>query len=61
MDTLNSITASVEPWGELLVTGLRLNFVPLVTTLWAQLFSQYSIHLTVCTRFFFFYDCGILC
>ncbi|KAK4827586.1 hypothetical protein QYF61_019488, partial [Mycteria americana] len=26
-----------------------LDFVPLITTLWAQLFSQFSIHLTVCS------------
>lgn len=32
-----------------LVTGLQLDFVPLITPLWAQLLNQFSIHLTVCS------------
>lgn len=32
-----------------LVTGLQLDFVPLTTPLWAQLFNLFSIHLTVCS------------
>ncbi|PKU29846.1 rna-directed dna polymerase from mobile element jockey-like [Limosa lapponica baueri] len=45
--TLNSISLSIRPCGTPLVTGLQLDFVQLITTLWSQLFSQFSIHLTV--------------
>ncbi|KAK4807192.1 hypothetical protein QYF61_024312 [Mycteria americana] len=38
-----------DPRDTLLVTGLQLDFVPLITTLWAQPFSQFSVHLTVCS------------
>lgn len=44
---LNRTGLNVDPVGTLLVPVLHLNFVPLVTILWTQLFSQFSIHLTV--------------
>lgn len=31
------------PWGALLVTGLHLDFVPLITTFWAQLFIRFLV------------------
>lgn len=46
MKTLNRTRPSVDPWGAALVTGLQLDFVPLITTLWAQLFSQFLNHLS---------------
>ena len=39
--------SSIEPWGTSLVTCLQLDFVPLTTTPWAQLFRRFSFHLTI--------------
>ncbi|KAK4825192.1 hypothetical protein QYF61_025120, partial [Mycteria americana] len=49
--TLQHISHSshIDPWGTLLVTGYQPDFVSLITTLWTWLFSQFSIHLTVCS------------
>ena len=48
MKVLNRTGPSIYSWGPLLVTGLQLDFVPLITTLWAWPFSQFSIHVSVC-------------
>lgn len=45
MKMLNGIGPSIDPWDTPLVTGIPLVFVPLITSLWAHLFSQFSIHL----------------
>jgi len=37
----------LTPWGTLLITGLQLDFVPLITSLWAWPFRQFSIHLPI--------------
>jgi len=47
MKILNSVGCSIHLWGTPLVTGLQLDFILLITTLRAQLFKQFSIHLTV--------------
>ena len=47
MKMLNNISPSVDRWGTPLVTGLHLEFVPLVTILWAWTFSEFLVHLTV--------------
>lgn len=44
---LNSIALCIDPWGTTLVIGFQLDFLLLITTLWAYLFSQFSVHLTV--------------
>ncbi|KAK4806792.1 hypothetical protein QYF61_005588 [Mycteria americana] len=49
MKMLNRTGPSIDPWATPLVTGIQLDFVPLIATLWAQPFSQFSIHLTVCS------------
>ncbi|KAK1208189.1 ZFR protein, partial [Pygoscelis papua] len=46
---LNMTGPSIDPWGTLLVTSLQLGFILLITTLWALLFSQLSVHLTICS------------
>jgi len=46
MKMLNRIAPCTDPWGTLLASGLQLDFVPLFTTLWAWLLSQFSVHLT---------------
>ena len=48
MKKLSRTGPSIGPWGTPLVTDLQLHFVPLITTLWAWSFSQFSTHLTVC-------------
>ncbi|GAB0181629.1 hypothetical protein GRJ2_000628200 [Grus japonensis] len=48
MKILNRTGPSIDPWTTPLVTGLQLDFVPLITTLWAWPFSRFSIHLIVC-------------
>lgn len=35
-------------WGTTVVTGLRLGFMLLISTLWVQQISQFLIHITVC-------------
>jgi len=47
MKKLNKIGPSTDPWGTLQVTGLQLDSAPLMTTLRALPFSQFSVHLTV--------------
>lgn len=44
MKILNRTGPTIEPWGTQLVTGLQLDFMLLITTLWDYLFNQYSIH-----------------
>jgi len=46
---LNGTGPSIDPWGTPLVTGLLLDFVLLITIVWAQSLSQFSIHLCVCS------------
>ena len=46
MKIIKRIRSSIDPQCTL-VTDLQLDFVPLITTLWARPFSQFSIHLTV--------------
>ncbi|KAK4817105.1 hypothetical protein QYF61_027968 [Mycteria americana] len=46
MKMFNRTEPSIDPWGTRVVTGLQLEFVPLITSLWDLLFSQFSIHLT---------------
>jgi len=38
-----------NPWRTSLATDLHLDYVPLITTLWALWDSQFSIHLTLCS------------
>ena len=33
----------IDPWGTLLITGLQLDFVPLITNLWAWPCIQFSV------------------
>ncbi|KAK1197403.1 TENS3 protein, partial [Pygoscelis papua] len=47
MKVWNSIGPSISSWGIMLVTCLLVDLVQLITSLWAQPFSQFSIHLTV--------------
>jgi len=49
MKMLNGIGPSVDPWSTLLITGLQLDFMPLITVPWAQPFRQFSIRLAVCS------------
>ena len=42
MEMLSRTGPSIDPWGTLVVTGLQLDFVPLITTLWAWPFRQFS-------------------
>jgi len=49
MKTLNRIGPNIDPWGTQLVTGLQLGCIPLITTLWAWLFSHFSIHFAACS------------
>lgn len=51
MKRLNSTGPSTDPWGSPLVTGLQLDFVPWITTLQAQPFSQFSVPLTATYQF----------
>jgi len=46
MKKLNKTGLSTDPWGTPLVTGLRIDSAPLMTTLWVLPFSQFSIHFT---------------
>lgn len=43
MSMLNRTGPRTSPLGTLLVTGLQLDFVPLITTLWVQSFSKFSV------------------
>lgn len=45
MSMLNRTGPRTSPLGTLLVTGLQLDFVPLITTLWVQSFSTFSVQL----------------
>lgn len=47
MKMLNRIESSFDPWGTLLITGLQLDFMPLITILWAQSLSQFSVYVAV--------------
>lgn len=46
MNTLNHTGPNTGPWGTL-VTGLQLNPVPFIMSLWDLLFSPFSIHLNL--------------
>lgn len=45
----NDTGLSIDPWSTPAVTGLQLDFVLLITILWARQFSQVLIHFTVPT------------
>ena len=47
MKRLSSIGPINDPWDAQLVTGLQLDFVPLITTIWAWQFIQFSSHLVL--------------
>jgi len=49
MKMLNRTGPGIDPWGTPLVTGLQPDFMLLITMLWAQPFSQFSVHLAVCS------------
>lgn len=42
---INSLGHGIDPWGRALAISCQLDFVLLVTILWAQRFSQISTHL----------------
>lgn len=46
MEMLNRTGPSTDPWSALLVTGLQLEFEPLVACLWAQPFSSFLTYPT---------------
>lgn len=46
MMMLNSTEPRISPWDAPLVTGVQLNFVALITILWADQLRQFSIHLS---------------
>lgn len=46
MEMLNMTGPSTDPWSTVLVTGLQLEFEPLIACLWAQPFSSFLTHLT---------------
>jgi len=56
MKMLNSSSPSANMWGRPLMSGFQLHFVPLFTTLEAQQFSQFLIHLTVHLSSLYFID-----
>ena len=47
MKMLYTTASSINPWSMILLTDMQLDFMPLVTTLWTQPYSQFSVHLTV--------------
>lgn len=47
MKRLKRTEPRTEPWSTLLFTGFHLDLLPLTTTLWVQLFSQFSTHFAV--------------
>lgn len=47
-EMLKRIRPSIHPWGTPPLTCLQIDFVPLITTLCARLFYQFSASLTVC-------------
>ncbi|KAJ7422836.1 hypothetical protein WISP_36428 [Willisornis vidua] len=49
MKILNRTVTSIDLWGSPLVTGDNLDTALHITTLQAQKFSQFPIHLTVCS------------
>lgn len=57
----------LTPWSTLLVTGIQLDFAPLITTFWAWLLSQLSIHQVFLSTspyysfFFFFFQMEVSC
>lgn len=46
MNIFNRTGPSIDPWDTLPLTGIQSGFALLTTALWAQTFSQFSIHLT---------------
>lgn len=48
MKVLNTYSPSMKPGAIPLVTGLQLHLMPLITRFSANLFSQFSVQLTVC-------------
>lgn len=51
---LNRSGLSIDPWDKPLGTGLQLDFVPLISPLWAQPFSQFSVYFKVCSFSLYF-------
>lgn len=52
---------SIDPWTTLLVTGLWLDMLPVVTSsLWAQHFSRFSIHVTDFPSSPFFHSLSVI-
>lgn len=47
MKMLKRPGSSIDPWATLLATGLQLDFVLLMITLWVQPFRQLSIHFII--------------
>lgn len=47
MKLLNSVRPSINPWGTQLMTELQLGWSLLITALWSQQFSHFSIYLAV--------------
>lgn len=47
MKRLKRTEPRTEPWSTLLFTGFHLDLLPLTTTLWVQLFSQFLTHFAV--------------
>lgn len=54
MKVVNRIKPSIDPWGTLPATGFQLDFMPLITTLWAWPISQFLVHLPVCSSSLYF-------
>lgn len=51
---LNRTGLSIDPWDKPLGTGLQLGFVPLISPLWAQSFSQFSVYFKGCSSSLYF-------
>lgn len=47
MKISSSISPNMDPWCTLIVTGFRLNSVPLITTFWTWQFSHLPLHFSV--------------
>lgn len=47
MNLLNGTGPTIEPWGISLMTCLQMNLMLLITTPWAQLFSSFSVYITI--------------
>lgn len=54
MNVVNRIKPIIDPWATLPVTASQLDFIPLITTLWAWPFTQFLVHLPVCSSSLYF-------